>query len=380
LTTRLRVLLSGGGTGGHVYPALTVVAAAQAAGRDLDFRYVGTSNGLERAIVGATPLVFDSIDAGAFRGRSPIAALSSLGHNLRGAVQAFRLIRHYRPDVILATGGFVCVPVVLAARALGVPTVVYLPDLRPGWAIRFLARFATAVAVSFEDVVPYVSASRVVVTGYPVRAELGSWSLTVARESLRIPADEPIVLVLGGSRGARSINDAMVAGATEVTSRAHVIHATGPTNFDSVSEKIGQLPAVVRERYRLYPYLNSELAPALAAASVVVARAGASVLGELPRVGAPGVLIPGTFAGGHQGINAAFLADRGAAIVVADDDLPRGGLLRVLLDLLDHPDRLRTMSERSRLLAYPRAALDLCDLVEEYGRQHAARAQPRRST
>ena len=380
MTGPLRVLLSGGGTGGHVYPALTVVAAAKSAGRNLEFRYVGTRAGLERGIVAKTTLEFESIDAGAFRGRSPRAVLGSLGHNLRGAVQAFRILRRYRPDVILATGGFVCVPVVMMARLLGVPSVVYLPDLRPGWAVRFLARFATVVAVSFPEVVPYVPARRVVVTGYPVRAEIGSCDHLEARERLRILPDLPVVLVLGGSRGARSINEAMVAGAAAITSRAFVIHATGPTNFAATKASIERLPAEIGERYRLDPYLESDLAPALAVASLVVARAGASVLGELPAAGVPGVLIPGTFAGGHQALNAEFLADRGAAMIVADADLTNGALTRAIVDLLDRPEQLRLMAERTLGLAHPGAARSLCDLIEELACARRAKADPRRSS
>jgi UDP-N-acetylglucosamine--N-acetylmuramyl-(pentapeptide) pyrophosphoryl-undecaprenol N-acetylglucosamine transferase len=376
----LRVMLSGGGTGGHVYPALTVVAAAQAAGRAAEFEYVGSSTGLESGIVAKTKLPFESIDAGAFRGRSPIAALKSVVHNVRGGVQAIRLLRRFRTDVVLATGGYVCVPVVLAARIVGVPSVVYLPDLRPGWAVRFLARFATVVAVSFDEVAPHVTARRVAVTGYPVRAELGSWDPTRAREFLGIPDGSPIVLVLGGSRGARSINEAMLAGATAVASRAYVIHATGPLHIDAMRERLAHLPDHVRERYRLYPYLESEMAPALAAASIVIARAGASVLGELPRVGAPSILVPGTFAGGHQSLNADFLAGRGAAVVVHDDDLPRGELVRCLLGLLDDSERLGSMAESSRRLSHPDAALALFDLVDEVGRHRVANAQLRRTT
>jgi UDP-N-acetylglucosamine--N-acetylmuramyl-(pentapeptide) pyrophosphoryl-undecaprenol N-acetylglucosamine transferase len=379
LTSGLKVLLSGGGTGGHVYPALTVVAAAQSDGRDLEFRYVGTETGLERGIVEQTSLAYEVIDAGAFRGRSPVAALVSIGHNLRGAAQAFGVIRRYHADAVLATGGYVCVPMVLAARALGVPTVVYLPDLRPGWAIRFLARFATVVAVSFDEVVSHVPARRVVVTGYPVRAEIGSWQSAQARTSLGIAGDDPIVLVLGGSRGARSINEAMIAGATEITRHAFVIHATGPTNFDSVSARISQLPDAVRSKYRIYPYLESELAPALAAASLVVARAGASVLGELPRAGVPGVLIPGTFAGGHQALNAAFLTDRGAAVTVKDGELPNGALARCLGELLTDPARLQSMAKQSRRLAQPRAAHAILDLIEAAARGDFTHAPVRRS-
>src|SRR5579859_2748013 len=377
MSDQLRILLSGGGTGGHVYPALAVAATAAASARDVDFRFVGSAHGLERDIVARTSVPYDAIDAGAFRGRSPLAALVSIWRNLRGAGQSLSLLRRYQPDAILVTGGFVCVPVALAARMLGVPVAVYLPDLRPGWAVRFVARFATVVAVSFDDVVDHVTARRVVVTGYPVRPEFGSWDRAKGRASLGIPDVLPLVLVLGGSRGARNINEAMVGGASEVTARAYVIHATGALHIDAMRDQIGQLPSTVQERYRLFPYLETEIAPALAAASIVIARAGASVLGELPRVGAPAILVPGTFAGGHQALNAKFMADRGAAVVVQDRDLPGGELIRLLGELLDYAPRLNAMSLNSRSMGRPDAAAALFDLVEQIARRPLAIAGSR---
>lgn len=366
MSDQLRVLLAGGGTGGHVYPSLAVVASARdATDSSAEFRYAGSSNGLERPIVERAGLPFQSVDAGAVRGRSAVAAAVGLVRCLRGVSQSREVIRRFQPHAVLATGGFVCVPVVLAARLSGVPTVVYLPDLRPGWAVRLLARVATAVGVSFEEVRPYVPSRRVVVTGYPVRPELMSWTRAEARKSLGIPEDASVTLVIGGSRGARTLNQAVGRDLRPLLERSWVIHASGAPHFAALDVERARLPGALRERYLLYPYLEAELAPAMVAATLVIARSGASVLGELPAVGAPSVLVPGPFAGAHQRLNADFLARRGAAVVVDDQAAQHGALVTEALVLLADPPKVEEMARRARGLARPDAARALFRLVAE---------------
>jgi UDP-N-acetylglucosamine--N-acetylmuramyl-(pentapeptide) pyrophosphoryl-undecaprenol N-acetylglucosamine transferase len=376
MSDSLRVMLTGGGTGGHVYPALSVVEDAVRRGISAEFCFVGTSGGLERDIVRMSDVPFFSVRAGAVRGRSPTALLASAIGNGRGLIEASRLIRTIRPDVVLATGGFVCVPVVLAARLAGVPSVVYLPDLRPGLAVRFLSRLVDAVAVSFDEVLPLISSRRVVVTGYPVRADLASWSPQTARASLGLPADLPVVLIIGGSRGARSINEAIVDGATRLVEKAVVVHSTGVPHFNALRQRLtASLPPDQHDRYRMFPYLGTEFAPALAASTIVVSRAGASTLGELPAVGAVGVLVPYPHAGAHQRLNAEFLDRHGAAVTVDDAGAIAGRLVDTILELLGDSTRRSTMSSAARRLAQPQASAKLFDLLQDVSRRGGARVR-----
>lgn len=370
MTTPLRILLAGGGTGGHVYPSLSVAAQANGSGgQAAEFLYVGGTGGLERGIVEKTGMPFEAVAAGAVRGRSPIAGALGLSRSLQGVAQARRIIRRFRPSAVLATGGFVCVPVVLAARLSGVPTVVYLPDLRPGWAVRFLSRIATAVAVSFEEVRPHIPSRNVHVTGYPVRPELMRWTRPDARDNLGIPDDASVVLVMGGSRGALTINNAIADEAAPLLERAWVIHATGTKTYSAIESKRQMLPESLRERYRLSPYLDQDLGPALAASSLVIARAGASALGEFPAVGVPGLVVPYPYAGAHQQLNADFLASRGAAESVDDAAAARGTLVTSALVLLADPQRLERMGHAMRGLARPDAAGRLLSLVADCAHQ-----------
>ena len=362
----MRILLTGGGTGGHVYPALSVIDSCQADPTTPPslFHWVGSTAGMERSIVEKAGVSFSAVSAGAIRGRSPIAAIRSALSIAQGMTQAHHLIREFKPDAVLATGGFVCVPVVLAARFAGVPSLVYLPDLRPGWAVRFLARVATAVSVSFDEVVRFIPAKRVVVTGYPVRSDLQRVTKTEGRAKLGLPTDEPVVLVVGGSRGARTINDAVIRDAPRILKHARIVHSTGTQGYSAIRESIDRLPEAVRDRYRVSPYLDAELAPAMAAADVIVSRSGASCLGEFPAVGAPSIVVPYPHAGGHQQLNADFLSRHGAASVVDDASVQQGALSDAIESLLNDPDRLNQMSASARRLARPHAARDIFELLK----------------
>jgi len=363
----LRIILTGGGTGGHVYPALAAARAglSDATPGDLEFLYVGSPDGLEEGIVHGAGVTFETVEAGAIRGRSPTSAAENLIRMARGVRQAQTLIGRYHPHAVLATGGFVCVPVMIAARLAGVPGIVYLPDLRPGWAVRFLSRLATAVAVSFDEVAPHIKARQVVVTGYPVRPELLNWSRGTARAALGLPDGEPVVLVLGGSRGAKTINEAILADLPRLLERAIVVHASGAQHYAVLERRQRALPENLQARYHLHPYLDKELAPSMAAANLVVSRSGASVLGELPALGVPGVLVPYPYAGAHQYLNAHYLSDRGAAVIVDDADARAGALTTTILDLIADPARLSELAKNSAALARPDAARRLFKLVRD---------------
>jgi UDP-N-acetylglucosamine--N-acetylmuramyl-(pentapeptide) pyrophosphoryl-undecaprenol N-acetylglucosamine transferase len=274
----------------------------------------------------------------------------------RGAKQAANVIQEFKPDVALVTGGYVAAPVAWAAwRARPkVPMLVFLPDLTPGLAIQLTSKLAARVAVSFPEVCHYFP-SKAVVTGYPVRPELPTASRTGAREMFGLQDNPPVLLVFGGSRGSRSINRALVSALPELLQHCQVIHISGQIDWPWVSENsaLSQIP--YRERYHPFPYLNEEMVQALAAADLVVARAGASVLGEFPAVGLPSVLVPYPHAGQHQQVNADYLARRGAAAIISDHNLPTQ-LAPTILDLLRSPDRLAAMSQAAADLARPDAA------------------------
>jgi len=365
----MRVYLTGGGTGGHVYPGLAVAEALRAEceerGIALELLWVGAEGGMEADLVAREEIAFRGLQAGALRGAGPGGMLRGSQRLWHGARQARALLRQSRPDAIMATGGYVSVPLMLAARREGVPSLLYLPDMEPGWAVRMLARWADRVAVSFQGVASYFAPEKVMVSGYPVRRALLEGASFAARQRLGLD-DDLTLLVFGGSRGARSINRAVGANLAELCRAAQVVHVSGSGDHDEMSRLADSLDAERRARYHLYPYLHEEMTDALLAANLVVARAGAGTLGEFPAVGLPSVLVPYPHAGAHQAVNAAYLADRGAAVVIDDGDLAER-LAPVVLDLLRDGGRRAAMAAAAGRLAVPDAARTIAQTLIQLG-------------
>lgn len=282
--------------------------------------------------------------------RLPLNALNLA----RGFLEALGLVRHYKPNALLVTGSFVTAPVALAAWVSRVPILVYLPDIEPGLAVQFISRLARRIAVTVEDSRKYFDPRKVVVTGYPTRPELGSATRAEAIAHFGLDAARRTVLVTGGSRGARSINRAIFAALPELLKDCQVIHLSGQLDWAEAEQARDALPADLRARYHAFPFLH-EMGLALAAAEVVVSRAGASALGEYPLFGLPAILIPYPFAWRYQKVNADYLVERGAAIRVPDDDLPARLILEARA-LLGDPERLARMRAAARAAATPDAA------------------------
>ena len=320
--------------------------------------YVGGEGGVEERLVARAGLRFAGVPAGGVHGLAPWRAMGNLVKLIRGWGTAYRLGRRKRPAALFATGGYASIPVALAAWALRTPILVYLPDIEPGLAVRIIARLATRVAVTVEDSSSYFPAQKVAVTGYPVRAEFYGLDRAKARISLGLVPSGRVFLVLGGSRGARSINQALSGVLEQVLELAQVVHVSGELDWAWVAERRAELPAALQARYRAFPYLHEEMGSALAAADLALCRAGASTLGELPLFGLPAVLVPYPYAWRYQRVNADWLAERGAAVRLDDERLVEE-LLPVLRRLLADRARLSDMGQRMRALARPEAATRL---------------------
>jgi UDP-N-acetylglucosamine--N-acetylmuramyl-(pentapeptide) pyrophosphoryl-undecaprenol N-acetylglucosamine transferase len=278
-----------------------------------------------------------------------------------------------RPDVVLVTGGYVCVPVALAARLRAVPVVVFLPDVVPGRAVRLIAALSSRVATSSERSFRFLPAGKAVETGYPVRAAVRAADRLSARRRFGIGADSPLLLVFGGSRGARRINEALLATAPRLLEQMAIIHVAGRLDFDAVARASGAFAPALAERYRVFPFLDAEdMSLALAAADLAVSRAGAAVMGEYPARGLPAILVPLAIAAGHQSANAAVLVEAGAATVIDDADLTGSALAGSVTALLRDPARLAAMSAASRRIDKPEAARSIWRIMVESARMAPA--------
>lgn len=325
---------------------------------------------MERELVSRVGIPFRSVRSGAMHGVGVLRAANSAARIAQGTAQALRAISEFRPHVILLTGGFVGVPVSLAGWLRRIPSVVYLPDVEPGLALQLMARMATRVAVTVDASAAYIGSKKLVATGYPLRDAFKSATRMAGRAHFNLPEALPVVLVYGGSKGARSINQAVLRDLPKLTQRAFVLHVTGAADWETVSTHQAGLPEAIRARYRAFPFLHDDMALAMAAADLVVCRSGASVLGELPFFGLPAILVPYPHAWRYQRVNAHYLASRGAAVVLDDRALSReGALAQAVAELLNDPARLGAMRQASTALAVRDGADRIAALLEEVAKR-----------
>jgi UDP-N-acetylglucosamine--N-acetylmuramyl-(pentapeptide) pyrophosphoryl-undecaprenol N-acetylglucosamine transferase len=361
-------VVAGGGTAGHVLPGLAVTRALGERGRSV--HYVGAARGIEAELVPAAGVEHTLLPGRGIQRRFAAANLAAAWGILRAVASAIRLVRRLRPKVILALGGYASFPCVVAALLWRVPIVVAEQNTHPGVANRFAGRFARAAAVAF----PGTPLPRATVTGNPIRPEIAAVDrsaagMVAARRTLGLPADRRVVLVAGGSLGARSLNEAAVGLAEAWRDRTVVAirHVVGRRDWAEISEAAPAVP----EGQLVYQQVEYEtdMPTALAAADVGVFRSGSSMCFEIAAAGLPSVLVPSPHVtGDHQTGNARWLADADAAVMVADAELTPDRLASELDALLDAPERREAMAEALRHLARPDAAAAIADLLEAHAR------------
>lgn len=356
----MRVCLTGGGTGGHIYPALAIARGLQESVPGVRLLYVGTRRGLEADLVPREGLDFATITVqGMPRRLSPSLLGWALGAG-RGLGEAYRIVRRFRPDVVVGTGGYVCGPVVLAAALQRRPIVLHEQNALPGVTNRALARFARTVCLTFPEAARYFPRrSHIVVTGLPVRPAVLAARREDGLKALGLAPDRLTVLVVGGSQGARALNRALRLTWRRVAAREDVqlVHVSGPAGYAETRQ------AALAEgidpsgggNITVMPYLY-QMGEALAAADVVVGRAGAAFLAEVTVRGLPAILVPYPHAtGNHQEHNARALERAGAAVVIPERELTGERLWEALAGVLDDAGRRRQMAECSLALGKPEA-------------------------
>lgn len=324
---------------------------------------MGGEGGMEAALVIRQGIPFRAIPAAGLHG----VGLSKLPGNviklIRGVFASARILREFKPDVLLFTGGYVAVPMAFAGRKI--PTLLYVPDIEPGKALQMLARFADTIALTTPDSLGFFSsAKKLVVTGYPIRSGLKKLDKKAAQKQMGVSSDLPVLLIVGGSKGARLVNQSVTRRLPELLAKMQVIHLTGELDWPEIEKVAASLPAALGKRYHAYPYLHEEMAAAFSCADIVLSRAGASTLGELPFYGLPAVLVPYPFAWRYQKVNADYLAGKGAAVVIENSSLDEL-LLPTLTSILDEKNRLQSMQKAMASLAQPDAAKKIASLVWE---------------
>ncbi len=364
------IVIAGGGTGGHTSPGLAV--AALLAARGVGYAWIGSRGGIEASRAPEAGIPYHAIPTGKLRRAITWRNLVDLFVNVpAGAAEAFRALGRLRPRVVFATGGYVAVPVMLAAAARRIPIVLHEQTSVPGLANRLGARLARRVAVTFDESAHHFPARKVVVTGNPLRPELRGGSPARAARRFGLDAAVPLVYVTGGAQGAQRINRAVGASLAQLLEHAQIIHQCGdnPTTGDRawLEARRAELPPALARRYAVAPYVGAELADVYAAAVLVVSRAGAGTVNECCQLGLPALYIPLPGArGDEQAANARLVERTGGAAVLPQSDLTPERLVAEVTALLADPRRLKEMGERARRIAVPDATERLVALLTEH--------------
>jgi UDP-N-acetylglucosamine--N-acetylmuramyl-(pentapeptide) pyrophosphoryl-undecaprenol N-acetylglucosamine transferase len=354
------MMIAGGGTGGHIYPAIAI--AREYLARDPQRRvvFVGTEKGLEKTIVPKAGFPLELIDVGGLKGKGGLDLVRNVLRVPKGLAQAFRLVGKHKPGVVLGVGGYSSGPVLLAAKLRGVPTIIHEANAFPGLANRAVARFVTAVAVAFEEALPRLKRPDGVVTGNPIRKEF----FEAKHPGQRATDNGQRLLIFGGSQGSRILNETM-SGALLFLSRLKdsltIVHQTGPNDLEKV-----------RKAYHDSAFANAAVVPYLdpivdemAAADLVVSRAGAMTVSELSAIGRAAILVPFAAAtNNHQELNARVVERAGGAVVITEAELSPEKLAAAITDIVSNPERTTRMGAAAKTLARPAATKTIVDLIE----------------
>ncbi|BAU27490.1 UDP-N-acetylglucosamine-N-acetylmuramylpentapeptide N-acetylglucosamine transferase [Aneurinibacillus soli] len=351
----MNIVISGGGTGGHIYPALALIQEIKQHEPDSRVLYIGTERGLEANLVPKEGVPFESVYITGFKRSLSFENVKTILRFFKATSRAKKLIRDFKPDVVVGTGGYVCGPVVYAGHSLGIPTLIHEQNVIPGLTNKFLSRYTERVAVTFEGSAPHFPAEKTVITGNPRASEVVRANGEAGLASLGVPAGKKYVLIVGGSRGAKAINDAVIQLVPHLREHVdyHIVYVTGEVHYEQTVKAIGDVPPNMTIRPFIY-----NMPEVLAGVDLIVNRAGASFLAEITALGLPSILIPSPYVtNNHQEKNGRWLEEQGAACVILESELSGKTLMESIDSILKDESRARTMSVASRSLGQPDAAV-----------------------
>jgi UDP-N-acetylglucosamine--N-acetylmuramyl-(pentapeptide) pyrophosphoryl-undecaprenol N-acetylglucosamine transferase len=379
----MRVVVSGGGTAGHILPTLATSDALKSLDSHGALLYIGQAGGMEAKIVAGVGLAFAAISAGKFRRNhfasriGKILNVSTLGPNARdslrtiqGVAQAVRILRRFKPDVIFLKGGFVCLPVGIAARLLSIPFVIHESDVIPGLTNRILSRWAARIAVGFPaKSYQTFDPAKLVYVGNPVRHDILTAHRLEGIAHFKLDETLPVILITGGSQGAAQINSVVLGSLSLLLDHYQIIHQTGESAIAQIKFELKRLGKISHiERYHPYGFLMGDMGLALGAADLVIGRAGVNTINDSAVLGKPTILIPNYEMAGHQVENAQVLSRQGAVRVLNGARITPESFVAEIKRVLGDQDEQRRLSEAIMKFSRPNAAEDLAKLVLAVGR------------
>jgi UDP-N-acetylglucosamine--N-acetylmuramyl-(pentapeptide) pyrophosphoryl-undecaprenol N-acetylglucosamine transferase len=355
-----RVLLSGGGTGGHIYPAVSIAKEIKKRCEDTDILFIGTEKGLESSIIPEEGFKLQTIKVRGFTRKLSFENIIAVKESFTGLFAAMKMIKRFEPDIVIGTGGYVCGSVLLAAAIMNIPTLIHEQNAFPGVTNKMLSRVVDVVALNFPEAAAYFpKSSKIVVTGNPIRSDIMNVTKEAGLREFEFSSDLPVVFVVGGSRGAKKINESVLAIAKHCIKHNdfQMLHMTGQTQYEAVKESYNREGIPLKDKYiKVVPYLHN-MPYALAASDVIISRCGASTLSEITALGKPSILIPYPYAtDNHQEYNARALEKNGAAVVILERDLNDQILYDEVMNMLSNKVKTKEMADRSRRMAKVDAA------------------------
>lgn len=361
----MKVIMTGGGTGGHIYPAIAIADKIKEKQPDAEILFVGTKKGLEKTLVPGNGYPIEFITVSGFDRRNMLKNIKTAADLVRGLSQAKKIIKSFKPDVVIGTGGYVCGPVVKTAAKMGVRTYIHEQNAFPGMTNKMLEPYVDKVFMGFEKAGEYFKhPEKHIVVGNPVRKSFFTKTKQQAREALGIAEDEFMILSFGGSRGAGRINKAMLSVLKEVNGmdKTSLYFGTGDVYYDVICHEAAELCGIA-DNVHIMRYID-DMDNHLMAADVVVSRAGALSIAEICVCGKCAVFIPSpNVTGNHQYHNAKAVADRGGAFLIEEKDLTDELLVSKLMELKNDPEKVKTMGQAAKKCAFNDSAETIYETI-----------------
>lgn len=358
----MKVIMTGGGTGGHIYPAIAIADEIKSRHPDAEIIFVGTERGMEKDIVPKAGYPIKFITVSGLNRKNPIKLIKTLKDLNHGLHEAKQIIKEFKPDLVIGTGGYVCGPVMKTAAGMGIKTYIHEQNAFPGLTNKLLSRGAERVFVAFDDAKKYFKTKKEPVTvGNPVRHAFTEVDRQAARESLGVKEDEFMVLSFGGSLGAQRINDEMTVAAERLRERAglRIFFVTGKRYYSSIMENADKTNA----RVTYLQYID-DMPKYLNACDLAITRSGALTVSEITACGRASVMIPSPYVtNNHQYYNAKVVADRGGAILIEEKDLTNGEVADEIEQLMNDRQILEKMEKASAALGTVTSAGKICDII-----------------
>ena len=359
----MRVIIAGGGTAGHINPGIAVAKFIKQKDKNADILFIGTRRGLETKLVPREGFDLKLIKVRGFKRRLSLDTFAAVKELFQGLLEARKIIKEFKPDVVIGTGGYVCGPVLFNACRMKIPTLIHEQNAFPGVTNRILSRIVDAVAISFKESAQYFKyAKKLVYTGNPVRSEIIQADRQASRKRLDIGPNDTFVVIFGGSLGAERINATVVEMLKKYSMDCKILFGTGNAQYESIAK---ELEGVRSSSVLVVPYIY-DMGSAMAAADLVICRAGAITCSELTALGVPSIMIPSpNVVANHQEYNARSLEKNGASVIILEKDLSGDILYDQMARLLKDKEQLNKMAKNAKKIGITNAAEKIYSIIDE---------------